>query len=221
MPRIAALLLCALAALVATATPAPDKPWVTGWEKVDPKGDCKFEREGERLAITVPGEGHGVDDLDAPRLLREVEGDFVVEVRVTGECESSKEADGLRGAGILILGSEEDITLTLELPGRTYDGQARAWVRAVMRCPRSPGICWVHRLKPAPTSQRSMYLCLARRRDTWRMSYSEDHKKWTDLDTQWKVKLPRKLKVGVLAAATAEGAFKAVFDNFMLSRPGN
>ena len=60
MPRlVAALLLCAFAALVATATPAPEpKPWVTGWEKVDPKRDSRFERRGDELTITVPGKGH-------------------------------------------------------------------------------------------------------------------------------------------------------------------
>jgi hypothetical protein len=76
MHRIAALVLSALAALVATATPAPEpKPWVTGWHRpIDPKEDCRFEREGDELSITVPGEGHELARLEAPRLLRDVEG---------------------------------------------------------------------------------------------------------------------------------------------------
>src|SRR4051794_37371747 len=87
-----------LAALLASATlaaplppprPAPG-PWVRDWDKpTDPKGDCRFERDRGQLTITVPGEGHDLDPvddvaLDAPRLLRPVEGDFAVEVRVGG-----------------------------------------------------------------------------------------------------------------------------------------
>ena len=53
MPRLAAVLLCALAALAVQATPVPPpKPWVTGWDQpVDPDGDCRFERKGDKVTI--------------------------------------------------------------------------------------------------------------------------------------------------------------------------
>src|SRR5690242_14159504 len=90
MSRVCPLLMCVLVAGVALATPAPpERPWVTGWDKpVDPKKDCRFERREERLTITVPGEGHELSvqgDLNAPRLLRDVEGDFAAEVRISAD----------------------------------------------------------------------------------------------------------------------------------------
>src|SRR5207253_2814760 len=71
------------------AAPAPlPRPWALGWDRpVDPLGDCRFERAGEVLTITVPGERHGLEAsgryLNAPRLLRDVKGDFS-SVRVGG-----------------------------------------------------------------------------------------------------------------------------------------
>src|SRR5262249_37393553 len=50
---------------------------------------CLFQREGDKLTITVPGEGHDLavegGRRNAPRLLRGAEGDFAVQVRVGGD----------------------------------------------------------------------------------------------------------------------------------------
>jgi hypothetical protein len=66
---------------------------------VDEKKDCGFNRKGGKLTITVPGRGHKLEyardggrcklgaDSAAPMLLREVEGDFTVSVRVAGAVE--------------------------------------------------------------------------------------------------------------------------------------
>ena len=118
MHRPAALLLCALAGGLAAA-PAPISrpsketgPWFDGWDRpVDPLGDCKFARKGDRLTITVPGKGHQLDivqgGLNAPRLLREVEGDFLVQVRVRGDYRPADldKPGMLRQAGLVLLGS--------------------------------------------------------------------------------------------------------------------
>jgi regulation of enolase protein 1 (concanavalin A-like superfamily) len=110
MHRSAALLLWALVAVAAgglLAAPAPFPrpfrqagPWFDGWDK--PRalfGDCRFDRKGDRLTMTVRGNGHGVEARDAPRLMRDVEGDFVARVRVGGDCEQS----GDYNAGLLVL----------------------------------------------------------------------------------------------------------------------
>jgi regulation of enolase protein 1 (concanavalin A-like superfamily) len=228
MPRIAALLLCALAALVATATPVPDsKPWVTGWDKpVDPKGDCRFKRKGERLTITVPGEGHQLDlwtdRFDAPRFLRDVKGDFVVEVRVSGDCWSAKKEDGSRGAGILLLDKGNNLAVELGFIGQPDDTQSNdTWgVVGRIRCAKT-----MHRLNvEGGTSppRDSCYLRLERRGDLLRMSCSKDGREWKTPSTATpEQKLPWKLKVGVFAEANAEGEFKVTFEKFKLSRPGN
>src|SRR4051794_6272305 len=91
MHRFAAFLFVGLFAAAVLAAPAPrprpPTPWVTGWDKpVDPSGDCRFDRDGDRLTISVPGKGHELNyerPMTAPQLLRDVEGDFDVQVRVT------------------------------------------------------------------------------------------------------------------------------------------
>ena len=79
-----------------SAAPAPvykpksSRVWFTGWDKpVDPTGGCRFDREGDVLTIAVRGkppatEG-GAENPDAPRLLRDVTGDFDMVVRVGGD----------------------------------------------------------------------------------------------------------------------------------------
>src|SRR5438876_465559 len=100
------LLLFVLGA-VAFAAPAP-KPstWTAGWDKpVDPSRDCRFDYDGEKLTITVPGKNHGLDvmgnRLNAPHLLREVQGDFVVQVRVRGAFAPTGH-EGYHRAGLLL-----------------------------------------------------------------------------------------------------------------------
>ena len=95
MHRVAALILCCtllvVAAIVAAPAPFPTRagrasgPWVDGWDSpVNPRGDCRFDRRGDRLTITVRGSER---DPDWPRgmLLRDVEGDFVVRVHLGGQ----------------------------------------------------------------------------------------------------------------------------------------
>src|SRR5262245_4320096 len=117
MPRFAAAVLCALTALPVTAAPAPPpQPWLTGWDRpVDPDGDCLFHRHGEVLALTVPGKTHLLNGQgkNAPRLLRDVEGDFAAQVRVSGafqpvlggEVEFPSQA-----AGLLLLAGDGGVT---------------------------------------------------------------------------------------------------------------
>ena len=106
-------LLCALLAVasVLTAAPAPfprtTKPWFDGWDKpVDPEGDCKFDRKGDKLTITVPG--GGIPRLDAPRLQRKLRGDFMVQVRVNGNIGTKGGAGIVLMAGNTVVGLMQD-----------------------------------------------------------------------------------------------------------------
>jgi hypothetical protein len=67
---------------------------------VDPDGDCTFKMDDNaRLHIKIPGKLHiltsevnGVKENSAPRVLREIEGDFQVEVIVSGEFPANTNA---------------------------------------------------------------------------------------------------------------------------------
>src|SRR6185369_8187758 len=65
---------------------------IRGWgDVVDPDGDCTIRFRQGKLSITVPGTPHDLSPLyekkNAPRVLREVTGDFSVRVKVSGDFE--------------------------------------------------------------------------------------------------------------------------------------
>jgi len=79
----AVLLGCALAGAV---DEAPKTVW-GAFE--DPDKDCAFKEEKGSLSISVPGKDHdlGIEraKMNAPRAMQPVEGDFTVQVKVTGK----------------------------------------------------------------------------------------------------------------------------------------
>jgi regulation of enolase protein 1 (concanavalin A-like superfamily) len=96
MHRFAALLLCS-ASLVAAPAPFPrppraSGPWIDGWDRL--VGAGRFDRAGDRRTVTVSG-GRGA-------LLRDVEGDFTMQVRVGALARPSSDKDSCR-AGLLLV----------------------------------------------------------------------------------------------------------------------
>ncbi len=127
-----AFVLLALAPL-AVAAPVPKESEVEKIKKlfgeiVDPDKDCKFKLDGDKLLVTMPG-GKRYDYRDerlpgrqageqkpvtnCPRVLREVEGDFVVTVRASATLpDDPKAADGKMpeaGAGIFITDADKRV----------------------------------------------------------------------------------------------------------------
>src|SRR5690349_15324644 len=81
---------CAMLAAPAFSA-AGDRPGVSipGWGRaIDPDGDCQVRLDADRLVFDVPGVEHNLTaetgKLNAPRVLRPIEGDFIIEVRVLG-----------------------------------------------------------------------------------------------------------------------------------------
>src|SRR5207244_787546 len=100
--------------VVAAPAPFPKPPkvsssWYEGWDKpeVPPWGDCRLDRRGDRLTITLPGDEkyRGIflcpSPTRDPRLLRDVEGDFVIEVQLEGQVRSLY-PDGCNRAGLVV-----------------------------------------------------------------------------------------------------------------------
>jgi regulation of enolase protein 1 (concanavalin A-like superfamily) len=85
---------------------------IPGWgELFDPDGDCTTESAGTGLRIVVPGTLHELSvergQLNAPKILRGVSGDFFAEVTVEGGCaprgeRTSRYVLAYHGAGLLI-----------------------------------------------------------------------------------------------------------------------
>ena len=95
---------------------AREAPW---GDAVDPDGDCQFELDPreDKVRIIVPGKTHilsaEIGHVNAPRLLRDIKGDFDLIVRVAGTSNPGGKAtttvySPYHGAGLLIWQDEEN-----------------------------------------------------------------------------------------------------------------
>src|SRR5437868_5280014 len=126
-------LLVVLVAPVAARTPLPqDAKSVRGIGQIaDPKGDCKFTYEAGKLTISVPGSDHGLsaeqDRYGSPRVLQDVEGDWIVQVKVGGAYPQGATSvietrRAFYGAGLL-LWQDEGTYIRLERAEVVIDGK--------------------------------------------------------------------------------------------------
>ena len=106
--------------------PAALDPW---GDVIDPDDDCTFRVNERGVSLEVPGSLHDLDvefgKSNAPRIIREVEGDFVAQVKVCGELEPEAPAtrEGGRpsnGAGLL-LWLDADHHLSVERRAERHD----------------------------------------------------------------------------------------------------
>ncbi len=123
------------------AAPAP-KPFVSGWSNpVNPDRDCKIRRDEATLIIEMPGTDHDYDPIrkhfNAPRILRDMEGDFEINVRVQIERRPSakstaKGQPSCVSAGFLLIYPDTSRTTCIRSeygfpqPGIGLDGYAAA-----------------------------------------------------------------------------------------------
>jgi hypothetical protein len=239
MRPAAVALCCYLTACLALAAPAP-KPkeaelYKPGWDKpLDPDKDCKFRQTKNELTLTVPAKDHDYDprrkQLNAPRLLRDVEGDFVVEARVGGELKATADSS-VKGAvshaagGLFVmLGNKSGVTVHLMFGSRRDGGEPVAFV--AFQAPSANGKggafgLWKgdHKRWFLPAGAKHAYLRIERRGDTIGGWVSADGKEWLKYmhPITYGDKPAAKLKVGLIATSTSKDEVKVTFDQFKLT----
>jgi regulation of enolase protein 1 (concanavalin A-like superfamily) len=189
---------------------------------VDPDKDCKFVREKAGLTITVPGKDHdlGVERgrMNSPRLLRDVEGDFVVQLRVGGNFTPSNAATTdervpFVGAGLLLM-VDDKTYVRLERAALRRDAGVKTYANWELRRDGK----WEKAGETAllPLEAKATHLRLERKGEKILASVSEDGKKWHDMDPL-ELKLPAKVKLGVAACTTSTDTFAPHFDQVKLT----
>jgi regulation of enolase protein 1 (concanavalin A-like superfamily) len=187
----------------------PQPSPAVGWDRpVDPDGDCQFRENGGKLTITAPkGKFHDLTvergKMNAPRLLRDVEGDFTVEARVGGDFVDN----GLQLPGLLLM---VDDTTYLRLEKGRYAGRAQCLWELRQDGKQARGSCILS------IGAAEGYLRLQRREGKLLGFHSDDGNKWMALKP-FEIGLPRKVKVGVSVVAGAEG-LAATFEQFQLQQ---
>ncbi len=183
---------------------------------VDPDRDSKFELEPResRARIVVPGRTHilsaEIGRMNAPRILREVEGDFDVSVRVAGTSHPGGKATTTHyppyhGAGLLIWQDHENY-VRLEIAADLQHGKVRPYANFEYRkdgaLAMSSGII---------NTDGSNHLRLKRRGAEIYASFGPDGLRWTSF-SPLTADLKERLSVGVAAINSSTRPLSAEFE---------
>jgi len=171
----------------------------SGWSWMDPLGDCSYSLSASpgHLRLRVPNGGHDLyENVNAPRMLRSINGDFVATTKVT-----MNPMYNYQGSGLLIW-QDQDNYVRLE---RTLVQGIDMWYR----------LGGIYRGVEVPFSKSTAYLRLRRLNDVFTGWYSENGSDWIEIAA---VGWPATdvLDVGlVLANQWQDHPIEADFDFFM------
>jgi hypothetical protein len=196
-----------------------------GWGVViDPDKDCKITPRGDKgLTIEIPAKWHDLDfekggATNAPRIMQEVEGDFVATVRVTGDYKLGPKGTNPKSdpmskfiSGGILLWSDANNHIRLErclfnefgkytTIGAIFEEREGGYAGAMHSEWFQLGDC---------------YLRAERKGNKIFGATSTDGKVWKDLkpvDTLW----PKKIKIGLHALSSSNTPFTVKFDDFSL-----
>jgi hypothetical protein len=196
-----------------------------GWaEFVNPAGDCAVAQEKGRVTITVPGTHHNLNplpefnNLSAPRLLQEVEGDFVLQARVLPfpRPEANTSSNGRNsfvGAGLVVWLDGKNFVRFV----RGANGETGRLVVTIEHY-QEGHLLQEHSINIA---DQATDLRVERHESSFRFLVHSDIPKgeWTEIPTRPKVKLPAKLKVGLLAVNSTTKVFAGQWEQLRLTDP--
>lgn len=191
------------------------EPW---GRAIDPDGDCTIKADAGGVVFEVPGTLHDlsaeIGQLNAPRLLREVEGDFVAQVKVAGPLEPGAAGTRVKsipyyGAG-LVLWLDDANYIRFERGAGYRNEKINTFATFESRRDGAFGARSNGKLAPGDA-----WLRLERHGRTIDAATSPDGKTWTKhkpLVVDW----PTKLKVGVAAVNSCLDPLTVRFESFSL-----
>jgi regulation of enolase protein 1 (concanavalin A-like superfamily) len=195
---------------------------VKGWGGViDPDGDCKFTIAKGSLRMSLPGTDHSLaferGIMNAPRALRNVTGDFIAQVEVSGDypAKASSLISNRRpfhGAGLLVWLDEENY-IRLERAKLVFDGENMSYVNFEYR--QNGEFVRKGDASQLPIPDGTSHVRIERFGSTIFASVSEDGVQWTAMD-QIEIDMPQNVSVGVAAGHNTSSPFEPEFKTFKL-----
>jgi len=193
-----------------------------GWGVVvDPDHDCGIDFGGAKLTITIPPKRHDlsieVGDMNAPRVLQELKGDFIAQIKISGKVRhagnrTSEHYLAYHGAGLLLW---QDERTYIRLERASLVQQDAGVVHYANFGLRQNGKLVDVEKSGIRISDHDAYLRLERRGDRVFGSVSHDGVRWMSFDP-YVVNLNAELKLGVVAINTSTEPYKAECDEFEL-----
>jgi regulation of enolase protein 1 (concanavalin A-like superfamily) len=199
-------------------------PRAKDWGRViDPDGDCKIE-VGESISITIPTTPHDLSfartsgGRNAPRVLRDVEGDFVIQVKVVsefdlGDAPSAANKAIFNGAGLLLWVDENHFIRFERNVMRSGDSKY-CFAPLLEQWKNKRFVGKVSPVEDASFFEgNSTYLRLERSGNEILTSMSHNGLDWLP-SKSIRVGLPRKLSIGVSAGNTSNKPFAVKFEDY-------
>ena len=200
-----------------------------GWGKMtDPLEDTEVKVEEGKLTMTVPGGLHDINPtlggMKAPRILREVTGNFTLEVTVTGDFTPGQKSakDGVvafNGAGISLW--VNDKTYVRLERNAWWDARSGGYVcytplyeifNGGRQMPTNPGTG-----TPDFFAGQSTRFRLERKGTALISSYSQDGGKTWEARPRIASTFPAKLQIGIGAVSTSKEPFTVTFEDYKLT----
>jgi RNA polymerase sigma factor (sigma-70 family) len=195
-----------------------------GWgDVIDPDGDCSFEIARDKLTIRLPGRDYALcieqNRMNAPRILRDVEGDFIAQVKVSGHFPQRAKSlvptrGPFHGAGLLLL-KDDRTYLRLERAEVAFEDGNVAYVNWEYRKDGDFARYGHAGDLPMKGPPDALWLRLERRGGTLYGSVSADGNRWTALEPI-AARLPSRLRVGVIAGHNTSTGFAPTFEGFQV-----
>ena len=186
---------------------------------IDPDKDCKVEDKGSSLEIAIPGTHHDLnadnDKLNAPRVVREVTGDFTISAKVAGAWKPGAKSTNPKavpyiGAGILVWQDSENY-IFLGRAAINRKGKVSEFAAFEEREWGTRGA-----LNNRGLDAGDVYLKVERRNNRILGYTSKDGKTWSRLESM-EPSYPSTLKVGLYAINGAADPMSVQFQNFSFS----
>jgi regulation of enolase protein 1 (concanavalin A-like superfamily) len=208
--------------IASTDTDIPSMPEAASnlWgDTIDPDGDCTIAAQGDVLTIQIPPTPHDlsaeIGRINAPRVLREIEGDFRIQVKVSGALQPIDAAVPGRVAfqsGGLLMWSDSDHYVRLERSAMNRNGSVQTQASFEMRA--KPQVSFS---PPAVLRSNDVYLRLERRGDRFLGATSQDGMQWVHLQPL-QASFPAKVRVGVAAVNASRQSLALQFEQLQLNR---
>jgi regulation of enolase protein 1 (concanavalin A-like superfamily) len=196
---------------------------LAGWgTAIDPGEDCEIRPVARSLTVKLPGTLHDLNPdsgkLNAPRIIRPVEGDFSITVKVAGDFKpggTSTNPKGVpyNGAGIIIW-SDPDNFIRLERGAMLRQGKIGTYIAFEEREGGYRGAVHNGRFQAG-----DCYLRVERKGSRIFGAVSTDGSKWQCLkpiETVW----PPRLRVGLPAINSSSEPFTVRFEELAFNGKG-
>ncbi len=209
---------------------SPDGPdsgsasWSFWGGVVDPDGDCDFKLAGGALSCVIPGTLHDlnidINKNNGPRVVQEIEGDFIAQVKVTGSFRPGPLRTGPKsvpynGGGLLVWLDDSNY-IRLERAAMFRNNRVLGFLAFESR--EHGQRAQVHN-KGGLNPEEDLWLRIERHGSVIEGSWSRDGRVWEKMESMVDIRWPGRVLVGVDGVNSCGDSMTLQFHNYSLVKP--